>query len=40
MKIAIVFATLCAVALALPAGPDDQTVRFDQENGVAGYKFA
>lgn len=41
MKIAIVFAAICAVALALPAGPTDETLKFDSENiGVEGYKFA
>lgn len=42
MKFAIVFAAICAIAVAAPAGPADDTVlRYDNDNiGVDGYKFA
>lgn len=40
MKFLIAFAAVCAVALAVPAGPKDETLRFDNDNiGVDGYNY-
>lgn len=42
MKFAILFAAICAIAIAAPpAAQDVQVLRYDNDNiGVDGYKFA
>jgi len=40
MKFAIVFAALFAAAVALPAGPTDEVLRYDNDNiGVDGFSY-
>lgn len=41
MKFAIVFVALFAASLAAPAGPTDETLKYENDNiGVDGYKYA